>query len=570
MTAAAGFDTVDVAIADARYGRLAYFRRDDPIGASLRMYGEWAQLELDVLLRFVGPGDTVVDVGANVGTHTTAFANAVGTGGRVIAFEPQPRVFELLERNVQANGYDNVSLYRFALGAERSVRYAPPTDYAAHVNVGAVSLLSDAEESSHPVDVVTLDSFELDAVRLIKIDVEGMECDVLRGAVRTLRRCRPVVSVECNSAEAGAAVLTLLADAEYTFSINRTAAFNPANHRANPMNRFGATTESSILCLPRELHDAFAPLFAGIGALTPVPSAPDFDRLFHAGPRPSEPDELVRLRYRVVKNAFELAEAERKAAVDVARAHEIADTERSEAELQRVRADSAEQRAASLAASDSAAQGALIAAEERAAHAEHRAAEAEHRAAGAEHRAAEAEHRAAEAEHRAVETEHRAVEAEHRAGEAEQRAAESRHRAAEAEQRIAEAEQRIAVVKHRVAEAEQRAIEAHERAEAQRLRTESAEQRATLLVLSSSEAHVAVLAAEQRVIETEQRAAAAAERASAASVAAAELEGELQARDAALASILASRSWRLTVPLRRLKRGLVGTGRAQPSESVRD
>ena len=549
MTAAAGFDTVDVAIADARYGRLAYFRRDDPIGASLRMYGEWAQLELDVLLRFVGPGDTVVDVGANVGTHTTAFANGVGTGGRVIAFEPQPRVFELLERNVQANGYDNVSLYRFALGAERSVRYAPPTDYAAHVNVGAVSLLSDAEESSHPVDVVTLDSFELDAVRLIKIDVEGMECDVLRGAVRTLRRCRPVVSVECNSAEAGAAVLTLLADAEYTFSINRTAAFNPANHRANPMNRFGATTESSILCLPRELHDAFAPLFAGIGALTPVPSAPDFDRLFHAGPRPSEPDELVRLRYRVVKNAFELAEAERKAAVDVARAHEIADTERSEAELQRVRADSAEQRAASLAASDSAAQGALIAAEERAAH---------------------AEHRAAEAEHRAVETEHRAVEAEHRAGEAEQRAAESRHRAAEAEQRIAEAEQRIAVVKHRVAEAEQRAIEAHERAEAQRLRTESAEQRATLLVLSSSEAHVAVLAAEQRVIETEQRAAAAAERASAASVAAAELEGELQARDAALASILASRSWRLTVPLRRLKRGLVGTGRAQPSESVRD
>ncbi|HEY0394663.1 MAG TPA: hypothetical protein VGD01_09225 [Candidatus Elarobacter sp.] len=79
-----------------------------------------------------------------------------------------------------------------------------------------------------------------------------------------------------------------------------------------------------------------------------------------------------------------------------------------------------------------------------------------------------------------------------------------------------------------------------------------------------------MLAAEQRVIETEQRAAAAAERASAASVAAAELEGELQARDAALASILASRSWRLTVPLRRLKRGLVGTGRAQPSESVRD
>jgi FkbM family methyltransferase len=567
MTAATGFDAADVATADARYGRLAYFREDDPIGVSLRLYGEWAQLELDVLLQLVRPGDTVVDAGANVGTHAVAFARAAGGSGRVLAFEPQPRVFELLERNVRANGYDNVSVYRFALGSERTARHVLPLDYAAHVNVGAVSLVARPDAGSSGVDVVPLDSLELDTVRLIKIDVEGMECEVLRGAARTLRRCRPFVSVECNSVEAGDAVLAALRDQEFAFYFLRTPAYNPANHRANPMNRFGAATESNLLCVPRELEGVLAGGGAELRSLARIASAPDLARAFEAGPRRADDDELQRLRYRVAKHAFELEQAERRAEAEIAReaarrteiearaealaaqveAHGVA------AEAERLHAASAEERAADAGqrAAD---------AEQRAAHAEQRAGDGEQRAAQAEHHAANVEQRAAVAEQQAAAAQQQATLAEQRAADAEQRAAHAEQHAANAEQTIARAEQRTSVAEQHGADAEQRAVTAEQRAVTAEQRAAGAEQRATLLGASAAEAHVGALAAEQRAVDAELHALDAEERA-------VSLEDEVHARDVLIASLVSSRSWRLTLPFRRVMRALRRGGDSAPPET---
>lgn len=82
-----------------RYGPMTVPKEDAVIGRALALYGEWAQSEIDLIARFLKEGDTVLDVGACVGTHSLAFDNFVGTTGKVIAFEASPTNFALLSQN---------------------------------------------------------------------------------------------------------------------------------------------------------------------------------------------------------------------------------------------------------------------------------------------------------------------------------------------------------------------------------------------------------------------------------------------------------------------------------------
>ena len=84
-------------------------RNDRFIGRSLEHYGEWCESELDLLLRFCGESDVVLDVGANIGSHTCAFAKAVGANGTVFALEPQRLAFQLLCGNIALNVLTNRS-----------------------------------------------------------------------------------------------------------------------------------------------------------------------------------------------------------------------------------------------------------------------------------------------------------------------------------------------------------------------------------------------------------------------------------------------------------------------------
>lgn len=77
-------------MAQTPYGRIEFLPFDGPIGDSLALYGEWAGREIGFLQAFVPQGATVVDGGANIGTHTLAFARFCGSGGSVIAVEASP------------------------------------------------------------------------------------------------------------------------------------------------------------------------------------------------------------------------------------------------------------------------------------------------------------------------------------------------------------------------------------------------------------------------------------------------------------------------------------------------
>ena len=146
-----------------------------------------------VLEAALPPGGVFVDVGANVGVYTLWAARCVGPEGQVHAFEPVPGTRAWLERNVQLNRFSNVTIIPNGLG-ERPGRL---TLYCLPGASGLSSRYLPSKENSVEVDVTTLDLY-FDGRRapdLVKIDVEGMELEVLRGARRLLAGAQPPVLV---------------------------------------------------------------------------------------------------------------------------------------------------------------------------------------------------------------------------------------------------------------------------------------------------------------------------------------------------------------------------------------
>lgn len=135
----------------------------------------------------VRPGDVFVDVGAHIGLHTITGSRASGPSGRVISLEPHPVTSRWLRENVQLNDLENVTVHAAAAGVANgraAFSDRPLEDRNALEHDG--SLL---------VEVVRLDDLlgDVDRVRLLKIDVEGSELDVLAGATAVLQRTDAVL-----------------------------------------------------------------------------------------------------------------------------------------------------------------------------------------------------------------------------------------------------------------------------------------------------------------------------------------------------------------------------------------
>jgi FkbM family methyltransferase len=169
--------------------------------------GVFERAEQDVFARTVRAGDVVYDLGANVGFYTLLAAKLAGPTGRVVAFEPVPRNLGYLRRHLALNHCDNVSVVAAAV-SDRSGT-ARFREGPAHT-VGSLTA-SDGYE----VNVVALDDFEGPVPRVIKIDVEGAEADVLRGAKRVLREARPMVLLSTHSTALRHECIGILAEAGY-------------------------------------------------------------------------------------------------------------------------------------------------------------------------------------------------------------------------------------------------------------------------------------------------------------------------------------------------------------------
>jgi FkbM family methyltransferase len=152
----------------------------------------------DSLYALLNKGDVVLDVGANIGEVCFNMAKVVGSSGAIHSFEPEPFIFSKLLENYNLNSFDNIHLNNIALGEiESEAMLAAQVDD----NRGGTRIQSGMAKGVK-VKVLTIDKYvsdiELHKLNLIKIDVEGFELKVLKGAEGTLRRFKPMLFIELN------------------------------------------------------------------------------------------------------------------------------------------------------------------------------------------------------------------------------------------------------------------------------------------------------------------------------------------------------------------------------------
>lgn len=237
-------------IIGGRYGPLRVIESDFVVSEAIRRYGEWAELEIELISQFVADGDVVADVGAYIGSHARAFSELVGKSGWVYAFEPRREIFDILLENCRGASYQNVMSLNRGLGAQSG--FFDRRDIGDMANAGAFSIYDDASvvAAVGEIEVISLDDVGLRRLDFIKIDVEGMERDVLDGGKETIRQLQPIVHAEVNSLQGGLPLLDWCRTHRYAMYCSLVSAFNPANFFGNTDNMFGNAVEVGALLIP--------------------------------------------------------------------------------------------------------------------------------------------------------------------------------------------------------------------------------------------------------------------------------------------------------------------------------
>ncbi len=199
-------------------GRQIEVRYREGIGLSTLLEGQFERAEIEALCSYAHRDSTAIDVGANIGIHTVVLATAIGTGGRVLAFEPAPENVGRLWRNLCINGISNVDVFPLAIEASgESAALYLSDDPAFH----STSVVAAERRAGRALTVAasSLDTVWNEAgrpsVSVVKIDVEGTEEGVLEGARELLAACHPALLIEIKSARRLVNIKRFLAPYDY-------------------------------------------------------------------------------------------------------------------------------------------------------------------------------------------------------------------------------------------------------------------------------------------------------------------------------------------------------------------
>ncbi len=181
-------------------GLVCFVNTKDLIGWKILFYGEYEEDTNRILKEYVKPGDVVIEAGANIGSETLILSKLVGNSGMVYGFEPSPYVFDRLKINIQINELQNVKAYDVALGEDdKMITFNIfPKGYC---NSGMSSkYLETSVTKKIDVKQQTLDTFiaenNINKVSFLKMDIQGAELDLIKGASKTLEKFHPIIFSE--------------------------------------------------------------------------------------------------------------------------------------------------------------------------------------------------------------------------------------------------------------------------------------------------------------------------------------------------------------------------------------
>jgi FkbM family methyltransferase len=252
----------DTQLVATEHGPMYVFGADAYVSRSLALYGEFSGGEIDLFRQLVRPGYTVVEAGANIGSHSLFLARTCAPG-RLICFEPQPRTAQLLSANLTMNSITNASVHAAALGEASGWAFIKTLDYSQPHNVGAASLMETNGDYKGPltrVPLSRLDDWELPALNFLKLDTEGFEAPILRGAAETVRKHRPILYLENDRGDKQAEVIEAAHSLGYDLYWHIVPMFREKNFNRNGDNVFGRTISLNMLGVPSEFKTPVAGL----------------------------------------------------------------------------------------------------------------------------------------------------------------------------------------------------------------------------------------------------------------------------------------------------------------------
>lgn len=231
-------------------GFLIYNKNDMYIGKSIEKYGEFSYLESKLFEQICKEGDIVFEIGANIGAHTIKLSKLVGNGF-VFAFEPQRMVFQSLCANLAINSISNVFAYQEAISDENGTILIPEYDFSKINNFGGINI--ENTKRGTLVHKQKLDNFinKINSLKFLKIDVEGMEIGVLKGAKELIKKFKPIIYVENDRQEHSKNLIELLWSLDYKMYWHLPKLYNEDNFFKDKENIFGNIVSVNMLCLPK-------------------------------------------------------------------------------------------------------------------------------------------------------------------------------------------------------------------------------------------------------------------------------------------------------------------------------
>lgn len=184
------FDTIKnkLDLVDARPGKMYVYKNDQFVSKAIKTYGEYCHAEIDVMKMYIEKESLYIDVGVNIGYHSLAIQKE--TGCSVVGFEPHPKHFAVAAENCKDLP---IQLFNAALSSRNKTITLTDIDLDGAGNYGETK---QDDEGQLEAKAIMLDTLDIPEISGMKVDVEGFEYEVFKGAEKTIDKYRPVILYE--------------------------------------------------------------------------------------------------------------------------------------------------------------------------------------------------------------------------------------------------------------------------------------------------------------------------------------------------------------------------------------